>query len=130
MINHQTLFNMGPIITIAILKPLNYFDANTTKQIGRLLDTEKTLTRMNTNLEVSWLADLYSNMKTSAEFFDHCKPPVQYKCFEQTLQTSTLNFEFYADDLVVAAPGNQRRVIEKLAIENFFVRFSVFFSCC
>jgi len=109
---------MGPIITIAILKPLNYFDANTTKQIGRLLDTEKTLTRMNTNLEVSWLADLYSNMKTSAEFFDHCKPPVQYKCFEQTLQTSTLNFEFYADDLVVAAPGNQRRVIEKLAIEN------------
>lgn len=126
MVNHQTLFNLGPVVTIAILKPLNYSDMSTVKKIGNFLDTEMSFSSVNDKLQVNWLEDLYTNIKDQGQFYERCRAPIQHECFQDTLQQTVVNFDFYQDD-VVASPirnGSTDIVITKARFYLFMKEFT------
>ena len=69
MVNHMSLFNIGPIITIAFIKPLKYWDRGTFRKINSFLAEAKQLDNVDKHMEISWLDETYLNSKAKAEFY-------------------------------------------------------------
>ena len=104
IINHLTLFNIGPIITIAFMKPLKYWEKETFENVMNLLKEIRKIDGMEKNLEINWLDDIYLNIKSKEEFDPDCKPPVKLKCFYETFMQNIQTLDFYRDDVVFTEP--------------------------
>ena len=100
MVNHMNLFNIGPIITIAFMKPLKYWERGTFHKINSFLAEAKQLDNVDKHMEISWLDETYLNSKAKAEFYAKCKHPLNFVCFEETFK-ETMVQDFYRDDAVV-----------------------------
>jgi len=100
MINHMTLFDIGPIVTIAFMKQLEYWKPEVFYKIGAFLDDAKKLDGMDRLLEINWLNDTYYNGKLKDFFDDKCKDPLNFECFRETFKETVYDNDFYRDDAV------------------------------
>jgi len=124
MINHMTLFNIGPIVTIAFMQPMQYWDLDVFNKIRSFLDDAKRLDGMDHLLEINWLNDTYSNGKRNGEFFDYCKDPLNYECFRENFKETVDNDDFYHDDAVFTENVHNKSLLIKasrvyLQFQNF-----------
>lgn len=123
MINHMTLFNIGPIVTIAFMQPLAYWNKSVFTKIRLFLDDCKKLDGMDPLLEINWLNDTYSNGKLKEIFFEQCQDPLNYECFRDTFRETVYDAEFYRDDAVFVDTKNKTLEIKAsrvyLQMKNF-----------
>ncbi len=101
MQKHMDLFNIGPIITIAFLKPVDYWEPAVFDSIKKFKTDAMSLPLMNKQLSISWLDDLSFNARANSDFFSICRPPLKLSCFEQTFTETVTNFDFYKNDAIL-----------------------------
>lgn len=59
MINHLELFELAPIINVAFLKPIEYWNATQFHRIRAFLDDVKSVKGMDRRFEWNWLQEVY-----------------------------------------------------------------------
>lgn len=84
-------------MTIAFLKPLPYWKPATLYHISELVTDLMSEPNMNHKLILSWIEDVYSNIKLKSEFYKSCQSPAQLTCFKETF-AETVHFDFYHRD--------------------------------
>ena len=98
--NHQNLFDMGPVVTVAIMKSMSYFKKDTEYFVNELLGDAKSISRMKHDFQVTWLDDVNANIKLKSEFYEECRAPLSEKCINDTFQETVIEFDFYKDDVI------------------------------
>ena len=75
LINHFQLFDIGPIIMIAFMKPIDYWNRTTFTAIRSLLDDIHSLKSVEPRFEMNWLQDWYFWALRNKElaFFKECE---------------------------------------------------------
>ena len=132
MVNHQQLFNVGPIIMFSFLKPLNYWNKQTFNTIRGFLDDAKKLNEIDDLFEMNWLQDTYYNAKQKSAFFPECKKDFNRLCFENTFketitQLNSIAGDMYFDDVVYTKHHNTTKGIEFKA-SRFYLQYKNFFG--
>ncbi len=99
MVNHQQLFELGPIIMVVFKKPMKYWDEEVFNTIRKFLDDAKKLDEMNNLFELNWLNITHMNAIKSAEFYDECQQgPFNFTCFYNSVKSVLMN-DIHKDDI-------------------------------
>lgn len=128
MINHLELFNIGPIIIIAFLKPLDYWNINTFNRIRLFLNDAKQIQGVDNLFEMNWLQDTYYHAKTKANFNEKCRPnPLNYECFHEALEETMGGYDLYTDDVVYTPKANISEFVQ-INSSRFYLSMSNFYG--
>ncbi len=99
MVNHQQLFNVGPIIMINFLKPIQYWNVTKFKMIRSFINDIKNLSTVERLFEINWLQDTYYAGLNDATFNEDCQNPLNFSCFHRVFIDSIANNEILIDDV-------------------------------
>ncbi len=119
---HQSLFDLGPIITVSFLKPLNYWEPEVYNSIQKLKTDALSLPFMNPRLFINWLDDLLSNSKDKSTYVQSCRLPLQLSCFKETFTDSVTKYPFYKDDAILNNQNDSYQITASrffLSMQNF-----------
>ena len=136
MVNHQSLFQVGPIITIAFMKQLNYWDKNNFTLIRNFLDDAKKIKSVDNLFEMNWLQETYFNSKQTAQFYQECEEIFTPLCFERSFNETitklgSINGDMYYDDVVYSVAKSRHDSIEneiQIKSSRFYLQYKNFFG--
>lgn len=99
MVNHQQLFDAGPVIMINFIKPIQYWNATTFKMIRSFINDIKGLKTIEKLFEISWLQDTYYAALNDATFNEDCHNPLNFSCFHRCFMNSVASNDILIDDV-------------------------------
>jgi hypothetical protein len=125
MVNHQQLFNVGPIIMINFMKPIQYWNVTKFKMIRSLVNDIKSLPSVEKIFEINWLQDTYYAALNDATFNEDCHNPLNFSCFHRIFIDSVASNDLLVDDVNFNNTNNPKTFEIKssriyLSFENFF----------
>jgi hypothetical protein len=101
MINHLELFDVGPIVMFAFLKPMHYWNISTFNRIRSLLNDAKLMGGLDPMFEMNWLQDTLLSSRKEGEFDRVCrKQPLNFTCFHKAFKNTVSGYDMYIDDVV------------------------------
>jgi hypothetical protein len=100
-VNHNELYNLGPIIILAFMKPINYWNKTEFNRIRLFLNEAKTVKNIDPMFEMNWLQDTYLNSIQKGAFEPKCfKRPLKFECFYDAMKETVAGFDMYMDDVI------------------------------
>lgn len=101
MTNHLELYDMGPLIIISFMKPLDYWNVSTFNRIRMFLnDVKAHVEGIHTNFEINWIQETYYNSLSKGNFVKKCKRnPLDYVCFYESFIDTLLPQELFTADV-------------------------------
>lgn len=101
MVNHLELYNIGPVIMFAFLKPLEYWKKSTFNRIRSLMNDAKESGGMEMMFEMNWLQDTLLNSANKGTFDRKClNKPFKFPCFYEAYKETVSAFDLYVDDVI------------------------------
>jgi hypothetical protein len=109
MLNHQYLYNVGPIIKLSFIKPLDYWNKTTYHSIRSFMNEAKSLKDVDSLFEMNWLQDTILTGYDLRSLVLHCRDPFNFACFRDSFN-STLSLDMYQDDAIFYDRLNQSEI--------------------